>query len=114
MFKSPVLIVNCLLFVLQVSAKCKRATNELVASNDSCAQAFVTIPDNVNDRISFEQADRALDAVCGTTGCRNRVINFADSCLSVSVYMKCSSKVTMLELTKFWQGNLRKFNNNIF
>lgn len=67
---------------ISVSAKCKRAANELVASNDSCAQAFVTIPDNVNDRISFEQADRALDAVCGTTGCRNRVINFADSCLS--------------------------------
>ena len=83
---SPVLIVNYTCCLLQVSAKCQRAATGLFASNDSCAQAFTTIPDNTDDRVSFEQADHALDAVCGTTGCKSRMIDFADSCLSVSVY----------------------------
>ena len=62
------------------------AANDLFSSNDSCTQAFTTIPDNITANISFEQADRALDTVCGAIGCKNRVIDFTDSCLPVSVY----------------------------
>ena len=62
------------------------AADELFASNDSCTQAFAAIPDNITANISFEQVDRALDTVCGVVGCKNRVIDFVESCVSVSVH----------------------------
>ena len=60
------------------------ATVELFGPNDDCANTFSVLPNNTDDRISFDMANVALNTVCGTVGCRSRISNFTNRCLPVS------------------------------
>ena len=64
---------------------------DLLGRNDDCANSIFTIASNLSiegsENISFNVVDRASNNLCGVTGCRERVLTFADDCLPVSIMM---------------------------
>ena len=73
--------------------ECETTAIELLGPNDECTNSFLTIANNLNSQsLTFDMVDRALDYLCGVTGCRNRVSTFADGCLLVSYSQCCSTR----------------------
>ena len=71
------------------------AIAELFGPGENCARYAAVLPRNTTHRISFQQADDAMDVVCGTPGCSNRVNNFAEHCLPVSDEYCCDIFCTL-------------------
>ena len=68
---------------------------DLHGPGDDCARNAALLPQNLTRRIPFQQADDAMNIVCGTPGCSDRVNNFAVQCLPVSDVNCCDIWCTL-------------------